>query len=164
MLSYQFSIVARAACVCLSLAITLPASAQALKEQLVGSWTVESNIEEYTDGKKASWDPSLKGTLFMDAGGRFALMMAEVGNRKKAEGNPAMNPVGKMISYFGSYTVNDADKTLTFNIVGSSFPNWDGSEQKRVASLNGSTLVLKAASPIPSPQGPFVPVVTWKKN
>jgi hypothetical protein len=148
-----------------SMAAVLPAAAQSVKDQLVGTWSVESNVEEYADGKKVSWDPSLKGMVVYDAGGRFVLMMAETGIRKKVEGNPALNPVGKMISYFGTYSVDEASKTLTHKIVGSSFPNWDGSEQKRVVtSINASGMVFKSAAPIPSAQGPFVPVVTWKKN
>lgn len=69
-----------------------------------------------------------------------------------------------MISYFGTYTVNETDKTLAFQIIGASFPGWDGTEQKRTVTINATSLVLKPTAPIPSPQGPFVPVVTWKKN
>ena len=141
----------------------LPASAQSLKDQLVGTWSMDSNVAEYADGKKVSWDPNAKGMLMFDSGGRFTLMLVEVGNRKKVEGNPAANPVGKMISYFGTYTVSDADKTLTYKIVGASFPSWDGIEQKRSVSVDASKLVIKPSAPIPSAQGPFVPVVTYSR-
>ena len=147
----------------LSQLAALPANAQSLKDQLVGTWSMDSNVEEYTDGKKVSWDPNAKGMLMIDSGGRFTLMLVEVGNRKNVEGNPAANPVGKMISYFGTYTVSDADKTLTYKIVGASFPSWDGIEQKRSVSVDASKLVIKPSAPIPSAQGPFVPVVTYSK-
>lgn len=148
----------------LSLMAVLPVSAQSMKDQLVGTWSVESNVENYADGKTVSWGQTLKGLQIFDTGGRFIMMQAEVGSRTKADGNPALNPIGKMISYFGTYTVNETEKTLTYQIVGSSFPNWDGVEQKRVvATLDASKLVYKTAAPIPSPQGPFVPVVTWTK-
>lgn len=148
----------------LSMMASPPASAQSMKDQIVGTWSVESNVEHYADGKSVSWGQTLKGLQIFDAGGRFVLMEAEVGSRSKADGNPALNPVGKMVSYFGTYAVNETEKTLTYQIVGASFPNWDGSEQKRVvATLDASKLVYKTAAPIPSPQGPFVPVVTWTK-
>ena len=148
----------------LSMLAVVPATAQSLKDQLVGTWSMESNIEEYADGKKVSWDPSLKGMVMYDAGGRFMLMATEIGNRKKVDGNPALNPVGKMISYFGTYNVNEADKTLTHKIVGASSPLWDGTEQKRiVTTINASAMVFKAAAPIGSAQGPFTPVATFKK-
>ena len=99
-----------------------------------------------------------------DAGGRFALILVEVGSRKKIEGNPALNPVGRMISYFGTYAVNEADKVLSYKIVGASFPDWDGTEQKRaIATLDAAKLVTKSVAPIPSAQGPFVPVVTFTR-
>ena len=153
------------ACTVLSLLAAVPASAQTLKDQLIGTWSMESNIEEYADGKKVSWDPSLKGMVMYDAGGRFILMATEVGNRKKVEGNPALNPVGRLIGYFGMYTVDEADKTITHKIVGASSPIWDNTDQKRVVTaITASSMIFKAAAPIPSAQGPFVPVVTWKKN
>ena len=145
----------------LSMLAVVPASAQSVKDQVIGTWSVVSVVEEYTDGKKVSWDA--KGMAMLDAGGRFILMLADVAARKKVDGNPADNPVGKMISYFGTYTISEADKMLTYKIVGASSPLWDGAEQKRVVTINGSSLVIKSA-PIPSAQGPFVSVVTWKKN
>jgi hypothetical protein len=48
-----------------------------------------SNVEEYTDGKKVSWDPNMKGLVMFDAGGRFSLMLAEIGILKKADRNPS---------------------------------------------------------------------------
>ena len=147
----------------LAVLAALPANAQSLKEQVVGTWSMDSNVEEYADGKKVSWDPNAKGMLMFDAGGRFTLMLAEIGNRKKVEGNPALNPVGKMIAYFGTYTINEAAKTLTFKIIGASFPGWDGTDQTRAISVDASKLVAKPTAPIPSAQGPFVPVVTYSR-
>ena len=57
----------------LSMLAVVPATAQSLKDQLIGTWSMESNVEEYADGKKVSWDPSLKGIVMYDAGGRFVL-------------------------------------------------------------------------------------------
>ncbi len=147
----------------LSVLAAIPANAQSIKDQVVGTWSMDSNVEEYADGKKISWDPSAKGLLMLDNGGRFTQVLAEVGIRKKVEGNPALNPVGKMIAYFGTYTVNEADKTLTYKITGASFPNWDGIEQTRSISVDASKLVSKPTAPIPSAQGPFVPVVTYSR-
>jgi hypothetical protein len=32
---------------------------------------------------------------------------------------------------FGTYTVDEANKTVTYNIVSASFPNWEGESQTR---------------------------------
>ena len=37
----------------------------------------------------------------------------------------------RSISVFGKYTVNEEKKTVTFNIVSASFPNWEGEAQER---------------------------------
>ena len=68
-----------------------------------------------------------------------------------------------MIAYFGTYTINEADKTLTFNIVRSTFPNWDATEQKRILTITGDKLSYRAAAPIPSADGPFIPVIEWAR-
>ena len=147
----------------LSVLAALPANAQSMKDQVVGTWSLDSNVEEYTDGKKIPWDSNAKGMLMLDNSGHFTQVLAEIGNRKKVEGNPALNPVGKMIAYFGTYTVNEADKTLTYKIIGASFPNWDGTDQTRSISADASKLVSKPIAPIPSAQGPFIPVVTYSR-
>jgi hypothetical protein len=36
--------------------------------------------------------------------------------------------------------VDEADKTITFHVAASSFPNWNGVEQKRPFTVNGDRL------------------------
>jgi hypothetical protein len=52
-----------------SLGGTFPASAESLKEQLVGSWSLVQNCEEFQDGKKncSPLGSNLKGLLMFDA-------------------------------------------------------------------------------------------------
>lgn len=45
-----------------------------------------------------------------------------------------------MIAHFGTYTVNESDKTITFHVATSSFPNWNGVEQKRPFNIDGDQL------------------------
>jgi hypothetical protein len=139
-----------------------PVHAAGLKDQLVGTWALVSNTEEYADGSKVLWGPDTKGSLIFSANGQYSLQIA-VGERVPAKGNPAENPVGKFISYFGTYAASDADKTLSFRIVRASFPSWDGTEQKRLIVETGDQLIYKAVTPIPSAKGPFVPVLIWQR-
>jgi hypothetical protein len=48
------------------------------------------------------------------------------------------------VAHFGTY--NADDKTITFRIETSSFPNWDGTEQTRTYMLAGDTLTYTAAN------------------
>jgi hypothetical protein len=36
------------------------------------------------------------------------------------------------LAYFGTYSVNETDKTITTRVEGSTFPNSEGEEQKRI--------------------------------
>jgi hypothetical protein len=37
----------------------------------------------------------------------------------------------RSLSVFGTWTVDETNKTVTYNIVSSSFPNWEGEAQTR---------------------------------
>jgi Lipocalin-like domain len=146
----------------LTLAITLPAKAQALKDQVVGAWTLTSIFEEYAGVKKDTWGPDVKGSLLLDRSGQFSLQIVAAG-RAKGSGDPSRSPIGRVIGYFGTYTISDTDKMLTFKIERSTFPNWDGTEQKRILTLAGDKMSYRAAAPIPSADGPFIPVIEWDR-
>jgi Lipocalin-like domain len=77
-----------------------------------------------------------------DANGHFTFMIMRSDLPKFASNNRAQATTeeGKavaqgMIAFYGMYAVNEADKTLTTRIEGSSYPNLIGGEQKRVITL-----------------------------
>ena len=51
------------------------------------------------------------------------------------------------LSYFGTYAVNEQDRTLTFHIESSSFPNLNDTDQKRTLALSGDDLILENLAP-----------------
>ena len=67
-----------------------------------------------------------------------------------------------MIAFFGTYTVDEPTRTVTWHVEQCSFPNWEGSERKTTVTLNGDDLSY-TADPIPSSAGPYIPHVTWKR-
>lgn len=44
------------------------------------------------------------------------------------------------IAHFGRYNVDEAAKTITFEIDSSTFPNWNGTVQKRPFTVSGDEL------------------------
>jgi Lipocalin-like domain len=48
------------------------------------------------------------------------------------------------ITYFGTYSTDEADRTIAIHIDGSSFPNWNGADQKRIFAITGDHLKLAA--------------------
>lgn len=124
------------------------AQQQTLKVQVVGTWTYASVDIVGTDGTRVPlYGPNPQGVASFDSDGHYILLTARSGLPKFAsnnrnEGTPEENKavVQGSIAHFGTYTVNDADKTITFHIETSTFPNWNGTEQKRPFSVTGDEL------------------------
>ena len=88
------------------------------------------------------------GFLVFEGSGRFsfALLSSNVpkfasNNRNTGTADENKAVVQGTIAYFGTYSVNEADGTLTFHIARSSFPNWTGTDQPRlITSLSAQEL------------------------
>jgi Lipocalin-like domain len=145
----------------LCLGATAQAETQSLKNQLVGSWSIVRNCEEFQDGKKncSPFGDNMKGLLMFDTNSFSFQMIA--GDRAKT--NDPRTPVGPLVAYFGTYSVNDADKVLTYHIERASWPNFEGQDQKRIVTIKGDEMSYKSQAPISSPQGPFVPNLEFKR-
>ena len=124
-------------------AALLPSSVVAQEislKELVGSWIFVSAQDEQPDGSKVdSWGPNPKGAAMYDANGRFTFMIMRSdlpkftsNNRAQATAEEGKAVAQGMIAFYGTYTVNEADKTVTTRIEGSSYPNLVGAEQRRV--------------------------------
>jgi hypothetical protein len=115
------------------------AAQKSLKEQIVGSWDFVVAEITSADGKKSyPFGETPKGILIFTPDGRFSQIhvASDVpriasGNRLTgtAEENAAI--LHRSLALFGSYTVDEEKKTVTFNIVSSTFPNWQGEAQTR---------------------------------
>jgi hypothetical protein len=115
--------------------------AKSLRDQLVGHWQLVS----VTINGQAPYGANAKGSMFLDAGGHYSVVVVTAGEAKS-------------IAYFGNYTVADADSSVTFHVNASSRPNGAERDQTRLASLSGDELTL--ASPKPGPIGGVK--LTWK--
>jgi hypothetical protein len=126
------------------------AQQSALKKQIVGTWTLVSFETVEPGGAKRpgveGTDP--KGLLIMGSDGRFSQQVIAVFpkfavDRLKTTPQEDYAMARGVISYFGTYTVNDKDKSLIFHIERSSYPNQNGMDQKRsITSLNANEMTL----------------------
>jgi hypothetical protein len=132
-----------------------------LKEQMVGTWTLVSLVEQHQDGRKEEkpFGPNLKGQLMLDQNGRFSLQL--IGERPKAAGDPR-TPVGPAVAYFGTYSVGEGDNSLTYHVERATITAFEGSDQKATVTIKGDDMSY-VRSPIQSPTGPFVPTLTWRR-
>jgi hypothetical protein len=139
---------------------------QTLKEQLVGTWTLLSWEQKKGDGTKVErYGTSPKGIAFFDAGGRYIITVMRSDRAKYAsnalwQGTPDENKetADGTITYFGTYSISDADSSIAIHVDGSSFPNWNSTDQKRFVVIAGEKLTL-AVRP---PTGDVVDV-NWKR-
>jgi hypothetical protein len=85
-------------------------------------------------------------------------------NRPKADTSPR-EPVGPVVTYWGTYTVDETAKTLTDQLERCTFPQWDGiTGTLNLASPTENELNMTTTKPIPDPKmGPFVPHINWKR-
>lgn len=137
-----------------------------LKEQLIGTWMLASWEQKKGDGTKVQrYGENPVGIAFFDAGGRYIItvMRADRANyasgalwQGTAEENKAT--ADGTITYFGTYSVSEADSSIAIHIDGSSFPNWNGVDQKRLVAIAGDRLTLT----VRPPTGEIVDVA-WKR-
>lgn len=121
---------------------------QSLSEQIAGAWTYVSVDTVRPDGSRVPmYGPNPQGLVIFDGNGHYALVNARVGlpvfaSNNRMEGTPEEYKavVQGSIAHFGRYTINETDKTITFQIQTSTFPNWNGVEQKRPFTLVGDEL------------------------
>ena len=135
-------------------------------KDLAGTWTIVSAVTEQGGNKTDTFGPHPKGVLTVDANGRYVLAIARADLPKVASNNrttatPEENKaiVQGSITHFGTVSVNAADKTMTFKIETSTFPNSDGTEQKRPFTVTGDELTYT----VPAASGGGTATVVWKR-
>jgi hypothetical protein len=139
---------------------------QSLKEQLIGTWTLVSWEQKNGDGSKVErYGANPTGIAFFDAGGRYIITVMRSDRAKYAsnalwQGTPEENKetADGTITYFGTYSVSEADSSIVVRVDGSSFPNWNGADLKRSVAIAGERLTLT----VRPPRGEIVDVV-WKR-
>jgi hypothetical protein len=125
----------------------LPVSAagqqKSLKDQLVGAWTLLIDDNVRSDGTQTPmFGPNPNGIVIFDTSGHYALELGRSNLPKFASNNRANGTVeenkavvGGTLAHSGTYTVDETNHTLTFHVQGSSFPNWEQTQQKLLFSV-----------------------------
>jgi Lipocalin-like domain len=131
-------------------------AAQSAKK-LVGTWTLAS---------ADTFGPSPVGSLMFDGDGHFSAIfmranLPRYASNSRLEGTEYeyKTTVNGAVAVFGAYSLTGTD--LNLHIEGSTFPNWDGTDQTR-RNVSISATELKYTQPTPSAGGPPL-VVIWKR-
>lgn len=123
----------------LSFALATAAAAQDLQNQLIGTWDFVVAQVKGPDGKISfPFGESPKGILIFSPDGRFAQIhvasdVPKIASNNRLTGTPQeyAEIMRRSISVFGTYTIDETKKTVTYHVVSSSFPNWQGESQTR---------------------------------
>jgi lipocalin-like protein len=130
-----------------------------LSERIVGTWKIVSVENTRPDGNSIKlFGPNPRGIAVFDARGNTVIVLMRSDRPKFAAGNrdlgtPEENSatVRGTHAYFGTYSVNEADRTLTFHVEGNTFPNQEGIDTVRFISIDGDE--FRWTTPAPSVGG-----------
>ena len=153
----------------LLLAFSFPAGdafSQAAKE-LVGSWTLISVTVNRGGDKIEPFGPNPKGTMMFDRNGHFSMVVTrselpKFASNNREMGTPEENKaiVQGSIAYFGTYSVSEEDRVFIVHVEGSTFPNWVGTDQKRIFAITGDELKYTNSN---RSGGAGTALVIWKR-
>jgi hypothetical protein len=145
------------------LACALPAAAiaQSLASSIVGSWAVTAVADQYDGGQKINNWGTVKGNLSFDANGRFTQIL--VGDVQSALKSPdPRKPDAPVVAYYGTYSVNEAAKSVTFNIEAAAWSPRAGTTNTSSVEINGDVMTF-VGSARQDQVGTFRPRVELKR-
>jgi hypothetical protein len=125
---------------------------KSLKEQLLGTWNLVSHESVRADGARTPvYGTNPKGIAFFDANDHFIITVMRADRTKYAADFPTQGTAEEnkataqgTMTYFGTYSVSETDRTIAIHIEASSFPNWNGVDQKRDFVISGDQFTLTA--------------------
>ena len=133
------------------------AQQKSLKEQLMGAWTIVSATSKLPDGTLA-WGDNPLGLLVFTSSGHYStqLMRSDLpkyASNNRAKGTPEEYKAIAMgsVANYGTYSVDEANKSFTISYDGSTFPNRKGIKETRPFVIEGDE--LRITNPAPSTGG-----------
>lgn len=141
------------------------AARAAERSPLAGTWTLVAADVIRPDGTRArDYGVSPQGRLMVDQEGRYSLQIFKSERPRFASGRKDGGTAAEYqeavlgsSTHYGTIAVEGA--VLTMRLEGASFPNWEGTEQKRAFTLTGDELSYRVP---PRPDG-GVPISVWRR-
>jgi hypothetical protein len=133
----RHSILSLCATTALGVALLASHAAAQTAKDIVGTWKQVTNVNIAPDGRRSEpFGPNPNSIVTFDANGRFVSVgtrpdLPKFASNNRMQGTAEENKaiVQGSIAYFGTYSV--ADKVITLKVEGSTWPNWNGTDQKR---------------------------------
>lgn len=134
---------------------------------LAGTWTLLAADQIKTDGTRGpDYGAHPRGLLVIDADGHYGLQIysserPRFASGDKKTGTPEEYAAASLGSsnHFGRIAVDEVNHVMTLMIEGSSYPNQEGTQQRRVYELHDDTLSYRVQA---RPDG-SVPISVWRR-
>ena len=126
--------------------------------QLVGTWRLVSFVARDPDGGESdTYGAEPRGVLMYDLGGRMSVHIA------RASRDALADALEGYFGYFGRYSVDASAGIVTHHVEGASHPDFAGTDQRRLFTLQDERLVLSTAPD--QSDGPAITyVATWQRQ
>lgn len=119
--------------------------------EFIGAWTLTFAEYRFADGQTlAIYGNNPAGILIYDANGHVAIQIMRrdrphFAKNDRLGGTPAETKAAfdGYLAYFGTYSVDEAQHTVTHHLEGALLPNWVGGDQVRFYELTDNRLTLK---------------------
>lgn len=134
---------------------------------LAGTWSLVAADVLHADGTRGrDYGAAPKGLLLIDAQGRYSLQIFKAERPRFASGDKLTGTAAEFeaavagsSTHFGTVSVDPGGGTLTFRIENASFPNWEGTTQKRSYRLEGDELSYR----VPARPDGNTPISIWRR-
>ncbi len=141
---------------------SLPAGTSALQ----GTWSLVAADKRLPDGRSVrDYGERSAGRLMVDARGRYSLQIFKserlrfAGDKDQGSADEFRSSVMGSSTHYGTVVIDEAKGLLVFSIEGASFPNWEGTVQKRQYRIEGDELSYQ----VPARADGSVPVSVWRR-
>jgi hypothetical protein len=120
------------------------------KDQFVGVWTLVSAKWNRSDGKISHlFGSNAVGRLIYTSKGHMCAAVMDCNRTPFVSGDPRGGTQGEIktayegcIFYYGTFDINEREGFVIHHVERSSFPNWEGRDQKRFFEFSGNQLKL----------------------
>ncbi|MCF7222940.1 lipocalin-like domain-containing protein [Marilutibacter chinensis] len=134
---------------------------------LHGTWTLVAADKILPGGALArDYGERPKGRLIVDTQGRYSLQILKSERLRFAADSKADGSTDEFESavmgsstHYGTITIDETAGRLVFSIEGASFPNWEGTVQRRQYRLEGRELSYQ----IPPRADGSIPISVWRR-
>ena len=122
-------------------------------KEIAGTYTLVSFTNQQGDKTTDTYGPNPKGVMMLDANGRYVVVLMRPDLPRFASNNRSTGTAEEYkavalgsFTHFGAYSV--ADGHIVFHLEYTTFPNWNGREQRRALTVAGDELKYVVASSI----------------